>query len=65
MMNVTIVIYYTALLNAAERSVHLHGSFKTSSREYFFDNSPLLSIMTGVKESGFFAVCLITPQEVR
>jgi hypothetical protein len=24
-MNVTIVIYYTALLNAVERSVHLHG----------------------------------------
>ena len=24
-MNVTIVIYYTALLNAIERSVHLHG----------------------------------------
>ena len=23
-MNVTIVIYYTALLNAVERSVHLH-----------------------------------------
>ena len=43
-MNVTIVIYYMALLNAVERSVPLHGPSQLLVVIHFFDNSPILSI---------------------
>ena len=63
-MYVTIVIYYTALLNAAERSVHLHGPSKLPAVNFFWKHIAKHT-MTAVKESGFFAVSRITPQVVR
>ena len=51
--------FYTGLLNAVERSVHLHGLFAVNARYK----------LTAVKENkGLFAyndVFGITPQEVR
>ena len=35
-LHVSIVHYYTALLNAVECSVHLHGPFTSSGDEIYF-----------------------------
>ena len=54
-------IYYTALLNAVERSIHLHGPSRLPVVNYF-------SIMTAVKESHVFRInpCVIyQPQRTR
>ena len=62
---VYIYIYYKALLNAVERSVHLHGPSRLPAVNYFVTAK---NIMTAVKESRFFASDLhlwITPQEER
>ena len=57
-------MYYMALLNAVERSVHLHEAFPTSGGEFFFnndvddynDNDVAMHIMTSVKESHVFHI---------
>ena len=53
--------YYTALLNAAERSVHLHGPSRLPVVNYFSIITIAKHIMEYIKESH---VSPITPQVV-
>ena len=46
-----IYIYYTALLNAVERSVHLYGPSRLPVVNYFSIMTVAKPIMTAVKES--------------
>ena len=60
-------IYYTALLNTVERSVHLHGAFPTAGVELCFNNRLLracgyrllLTVERGIINGGKLIVSLI------
>ena len=54
-------VYYVDLLNAVERSVHLHGPSRLQVVNYFSIMPIAMHIMTAVKESHVFR---ITPQVV-
>ena len=58
----SISVYYTALLNAVECSVHLHGPSRLSAVNYFSIMTVAQHIMTAVMKSG-----LVTyqPQRIR
>ena len=58
-------IYYTALLNAVERSIHFHGPSRLPVVNYFSIMTIAKHIISTVKESGGIHVFRITPQVVR
>ena len=57
--------YYTALLNAVERSVHLHGPSRLPVVNYFSIMTVAMHIMTAVKESHVFRInpCVTYPPQ--
>ena len=51
-----ITVYYAALLDAVERSVHLHGPSRLPVVNYFSIMTVAMHIMTAVKESHMFRI---------
>ena len=47
-------VYYTSLLNAVQRSVHLHGPSRLPAVDYSSIMTVAKHMMAAVKESGFF-----------